>query len=282
MASPSWLARLRIRITYLARHGYLPDLDAAPTFNEMVQRRKLFDRDPRLPLLADKIAVKQWVAGQLGDHWVTPTLWQGRALPLDMVWPLPFVVKSRHGCNQRAFVRTGNEDWAAIRAAAARWMRRRYGYWLDEWLYAAVPRGILVEPFIGEGDILPVDYKLFVFAGSVVAVQVHLAREHAHRWIVLDPQWRRLSSPTADPDPPRPDSLPAMLAAAATLGRDFDCVRVDFYEVGGQPRFGEMTFYPGSGLDRFSPVSLDAWFGAHWHDARARMGAPLDAVQIAA
>lgn len=279
----SWaLARLRIAITFTARHGRPPDLRAAPTFNDMVQRRKLEDRDPRLPMLADKVAVKNWVARRLGPSWITPTLWQGDTLPEQPVWPPPFVVKSRHGCNQRAFVRSGNEDWAAIRAASARWVRRRYGYWLDEWLYAHIPRGILVEPFIGPGNCLPTDYKLFVFAGRVVAVQVHLAREHAHRWIVMSPDWHRLSAPTADPDPPRPNSLAAMLTAAAILGSDFAFVRCDFYEVDGAPRFGEMTFYPGSGLDRFNPVALDRWFGAHWHDAIARLAVPDSDAALAA
>lgn len=55
-----------------------------------------------------------------------------------------------------------------------------------------------------------------------------------------------------------------MIVAAEALARDFDFVRVDFYEVEGQPLFGKMTFYPGSGLDRFNPVSLDQVMGDHW------------------
>lgn len=280
--SGDWLARLRIRITYAARHGRLPDLDTAPRFTEMVQRRKLLDHDPRQPHLQDKVAVKRWVADRLGEQWVTPTLWQGTSLPETPTWPIPFVVKSRHGCNQRAFVRTGREDWPTIRAAAARWVGRRYGGWLDEWLYSRIAPGVLVEPFIGTGGALPIDYKFYVFAGEVVAVQVHLDREHAHRWMLFDPQWQRLSSSTADADPVPPASLTAMLTAAATLGRDFDFVRVDFYEVDGQPRFGEMTFYPGSGLDPFAPDSLDFWLGAHWHAAQARMRSPARPLDLAA
>lgn len=47
-----------------------------------------------------------------------------------------------------------------------------------------------------------------------------------------------------------------MIAAAETLGRAFDFVRVDLYDLGVIPRFGEMTFYPGSGLDPFDPPRL--------------------------
>jgi hypothetical protein len=36
----------------------------------------------------------------------------------------------------------------------------------------------------------------------------------------------------------------------------------------GRPLFGEMTFYPGSGLDRFRPAEYDRLFGSCWLKAR--------------
>lgn len=265
----------RIRLAYYWRHGRMPDLVRPTRFTELVQRRKLVDRDPRLPLLADKVAVKAWVTDRLGDGWITPTWWEGRALPLAPRWTAPFVVKSRHGCNQNAFVLDAGADWQAIRARSTRWMATRYGTWLDEWAYAAIPRGLLIEPFLGTPPALPIDYKIYVFGGRAEYIQVHLDRGRAHRWMLFDRDWRRVSSPTADADPPAPCSLGAMLAAAETLAAGFDFVRVDLYEVAGQPRFGEMTFYPGSGLDPFDPPSLDLAIGAKWLAAIWRRGATL-------
>jgi len=269
-----WPATARIRITHWWRHGRLPDLASPQSFNELVQHRKLHDRDPRLPALADKQAVKAFVAAQLGPSWLTPTLWSGRRLPVDPPWPLPFVVKSRHGCRHIAFVRSA-DDWPAAHRRAHRWLRRSYGWWLDEWLYAQLPRGIIVEPFIGPGPVLPLDYKVFVFGGRAEFVQVHLDREGRHRWLVFDRDWQRQSAPTADRDPPRPVALEAMLRAAETLGRGFVFVRVDLYEVDGVPRFGEMTFYPGSGLERFDPVALDEQMGMKWRAAVAAASQPM-------
>lgn len=262
--APVDLATLRVALTYRWRHGRWPNLQDPATFTERIQIRKLEDRDRRMPILADKVRAKIFVADRIGAEWIIPTLWHGATLPLQAKWPLPFVVKSRHGCNQSAFVRTGAEDWTAIRQCADRWMQTGYGAWLDEWAYSQVPRGILVEPFVGEGDALPTDWKVFVFGGRACFVQIHLQRETCHRWIVMDRDWRRASARTADPDPAPPSSLPRMLEAAETLGRGFDFVRVDFYEIGGQPLFGEMTFYPGSGLDRFDPIALDTMMGRAW------------------
>lgn len=259
-------ALLRINLAYLWRHGRLPDLARPRLFTELVQLRKLADRDPRLPAMADKLAVKALVAERLGREWVVPTLWSGAALPPRSRWDRPIVVKARHGCNQNAFVWSRAADWDATRAQAARWMRKAYGGWLDEWLYAHVPRGLLIEPFIGSGRILPVDYKVFVFGGRATHVQAHLDRGHRHRWIVHDRDWRAIAADA--PAVPRPSALSAMIAGAEELGRGFEFVRVDFYQPGSAPLFGEMTFYPGSGLCPLDPPALDAEMGSLWLRAR--------------
>ncbi|HCB74662.1 MAG TPA: hypothetical protein DEP91_00545, partial [Sphingomonas bacterium] len=61
-----------------------------------------------------------------------------------------------------------------------------------------------------------------------------------------------------------PAALARMIEGAETLGAGFDFVRVDLYDIAGTPRFGELTFYPGSGLDRFDPPSLDRLLGRLW------------------
>ena len=142
---------VRIGLTYGWCHNRLPALSTPTRFTEFVQRRKLYDRDPRLPTYADKVAVKALVAARLGSEWVTPTLWHGEALPDTARWPEPFVVKSRHGCRQIAFMRGAGDDWADIVRQSQGWMRRDYGRWLDEWLYTCIPRGLLVEPYLGRG-----------------------------------------------------------------------------------------------------------------------------------
>lgn len=254
----------RLYLTYWWRHGRILSLDRPRAFTELVQRRKLIDRDPRLPQLIDKFAVKQVIADTLGHDWVTPTLWTGEALPDAPLWPAPFVVKSRHGCKQLRVVCGDADDWATIRRDSAAWMRRPYGRWLDEWGYRDVPRGLLVEPFIGTAPSLPTDYKLYVFHGRVEAVQVHLDRADDHRWMLFDRRWQPMSTRARRDDPVPPATLAQMIEAAEILGRTFDFVRVDFYDIGAVPRFGEMTFYPGSGLDPFDPLELDQVLGRHW------------------
>lgn len=263
-------AKLRVGLCYLFRHQRFADLAEPSTFTELVQRRKLESRDQRMVTLADKLAVKSFAAERLGEEWVTPTYWCGTELPAAPICPLPFVIKARHGCNQNIFFRDNVEGWHRARAKVKRWLKRPYGKLLDEWIYADIPRGLLIEPFVGADGHLPIDYKIYTFGGRATHIQVHLDREHKHRWILFDRDWWRVSLPVGNSDPAAPTTLQQMLAAAEKLGRGFDFVRSDFYEVGGRPRFGEMTFYPGSGLDKFSPVSLDAELGKLWLEAGGR------------
>ncbi|WP_236698753.1 ATP-grasp fold amidoligase family protein [Sphingomonas sp. Leaf198] len=259
-------ALIRLHLTYLWQHRRVLNLRSPQRFTEWVQHRKLCDRDQRLPGLVDKVAVKTVVAAALGPEWVIPTLWQGPVLPTHPPAPLPLVVKARHGCGHVAFVRT-QAEWNAARSQTGHWGGMRYGRWLDEWAYAGVPPGLLIEPYLGQEEKLPVDYKLFVFGGRVAFVQVHLDRATAHRWIVMDRNWARASVPTCDPDPACPASLDLLIAGAERLATDYSFLRIDCYEVAGRPLFGEVTVYPGSGLLPVVPASLDRQMGSLWRQA---------------
>lgn len=264
---PATGALLRVHLAYLWRHGRLPNLRDPQLFTELVQLRKLYDRDVRMPIMADKVAVKTIVADRLGAEWVVPTLWSGTDLPRDPLWNRAVAVKSRHGCNQNIFVSAAAPDWSSVRDIATAWLSKPYGRWLDEWLYTQIPRGLLVEPFIGDGATLPVDYKFFVFDGEVTHVQVHLDRAGDHHWVVHDLDWRPVSG--GAPILPAPSALPAMIDAAREMARGFGFARVDFYQPAERPLFGEICFYPGSGLDPFDPPELDDVMGRLWRRAGA-------------
>lgn len=277
-ANSHWAQR-RVILTYLWRHRRLPDLNNAPRFTEMVQRRKLFDRDARYTALLDKVAAKRAAGIMLGQEWITPTIWQGFVLPEHPTSPMPIIVKARHGCNQYEVLHNvpSLSQWSALRARASGWTATPYGKWLDEWAYEGVPRGLIAEPLLGAGPGLPVDYKIYVFGGQATHVQVHLGRGEKHHWILHDRAFRPLVASKHRLSAPR--SLGAMFDAAEALGVGHDFVRIDFYEVDGTARFGEFCLYPGSGLDPFAADWIDFELGNLWHDAkdqrdRSRLAGP--------
>ena len=260
------LAAVRVTLAYAWRHRAWLDLGHPRRFTEWVQWRKLHDRERDRARLTDKLHSKRIVAAALGEDMVVPTLWEGQQLPENPPWSMPFVVKSNHGCRDVVVVRNA-DDFSRARRAAPRWLARAYGQWLDEWHYRHARRAILVEPYIGPIDRLPLDYKLYVFGGHAAIIQLHEERgtDH-HRWSQFDRAWRCLS--TVESARPAPVSLQEMITAAERLGADHDFLRVDFYEIDGRPLFGEFCLFPGSGLDRFDPVEIDERLGALWSAKR--------------
>ena len=260
-------ARAQVLSHYRRKLGRWPDLEAAPRFTELVQQRKLYDHDPRHPLLMEKLWAKAFAARTLGPQWAIPTLWDGPSLPDAPPFAFPVILKARHGCNQNRILRQppAPREWHALQALAAEWVSAPYGQAVAEWGYLNTERGLLAEPLIGDGTAPPVDYKIYVFGGRATHVQVHLGRGGNHRWVLHDRDYRPLAA-VADRPPP-PVSLPAMLDAAEALGAGYDFLRIDFYEVDGQPLFGEFCLYPGSGFDRFAEDWIDLALGKLWHAA---------------
>ncbi|HXG99089.1 MAG TPA: ATP-grasp fold amidoligase family protein [Sphingomicrobium sp.] len=254
-------ARLRVSLIYFWRHGYFPDLKRPQFFNEKVQWRKLCDRDLSLAALTDKLYAKSLAADIIGPSLVIPTLWQGEQLPGSPPWPMPFIVKSNHGCGQFVVVRC-DRDWTRAQRESPKWLVRAYGEWLDEWHYRRAGRTLIVEPFIGPKNGLPNDYKIFVFAGVAEFIQVHVDRGANHRWVQYDRQWTKLSNSPETIE--APVQLTQMLLAAEQIAFGRDHLRVDFYEIDGRLWFGETCLFPGSGLDPFDPLSLHETFGHLW------------------
>ena len=52
-----------------------------------------------------------------------------------------------------------------------------------------------------------------------------------------------------------------MLELAKKLSVNIPFLRVDFYTVDGKIYFGELTFFPASGLEKYEPEEWDETFG---------------------
>jgi hypothetical protein len=272
---------LRLHLQFLRVHRRWGNFRAPRTFSEKVQYRKLYAVEPRFADFSDKVLVKHVVSKRLGSEWVIPTLWAGPRLPpLDeRNWPLPFVIKANHGSGWNLFVREARDlDWPAIERMTSAWLARDFAPFTFEEHYRLISRQLLVEPLIGEPSAPPPDFKFFAFDGEVAFIQVDTDRFTHHRRCFYDPGWHKLpfalKHPLEEADVPRPRYLAKMIRAAEALARDFDFARVDFYELPEGPKFGEITFMPGSGFEAFHPSSKDEEVGRLWRlSATARRGA---------
>ena len=137
-------------------------------------------------------------------------------------------------------------------------LNRDYYYIAREPSYIGIPRRIIAEPVLNdtESECLK-DYKVFVFDGEPKIVQVDYDRFSNHSRIMYSAQWENLGFSTMYPydetkEEPRPEELDELLTLARKLSEGFKHVRTDFYIADKQIYFGEMTFFHGSGYERFS------------------------------
>ena len=261
------------KIKFLKTRHRWPRIAPATTFTEKVFARKVGASDPRFPLLADKIAVRDWVAQRVGAEHLVPVVATYDYDDLDKLDLVPGqVIKC---ANRSGGVYFTSGDLARDRARFIERIRNDLDFdfaaWTGEPWYGEIQKRVLVEKFLeGADGSVPVDYKFFVFHGEVKAIQVHLDRFVDHKIVIFDRQWQRMPFMLTGygmPEelPPPPGNLPRMIEIAEALGKDLDFVRVDLYE-GDDERvyFGEMTLAPGSGLTRFDPVDYDRVFGTYW------------------
>ena len=266
----------RIQFTYLKRIGRFPNLHNPKTFTEKIQARKLFDQNPLFVTCADKVAVKDYVASEVGaKSIIIPSLFIGMRLPplRERTWPIPFVIKAAHGSGMNIFVESNADlDWPAIENKLSSFLGTDYGDAYGEPFYTKIPRRFLVEPFVGDPGEFPEDYKLYVFRGRTEIIQVNSDRTSADHYCrtFYDPHWNRLEISIGYPSEPKPirkpRTLDQMIGAAAILGKPFAFVRIDFYEVSGKLFFGEMTFTPNAGYLKFEPSEVERQLGAMWVD----------------
>ncbi|AZS42785.1 hypothetical protein BWL13_00324 [Microbacterium oleivorans] len=252
----------------------------------------LRDHRPLVVTFADKAAVRNYVAGRIGDRYLPHAVVLDTPADLRRLdMPDAFVMKPTHGSGAAIVVSPSapvdarlpdDGSWVyrhvrrehapreALVRIAAEWVSQLYGQGPNrEWVYERVPRRIIVEEMLGGAtDRIPDDYKLFAFHGRVHYVQVDAGRFAGRTQDFFNRDWTHVplsgGPPWADPTPARPRTLDEMIRVAEALAVDTDFVRVDLYDVDGRIVFGELTSFPAGGDSPFEPESFNTEFGRHW------------------
>jgi hypothetical protein len=266
--------RLYLSTMYYLTLGSLPHLAAPRSFNELINYRKLHDRNPDLVVTSDKYAVREYVTQRVGPGYLIP-LYQQTTDPLAIdfdLLPRCCVAKVNHGCGFNIFIRdTRRADWGEIVEKLQRWLRYPYHTSHREWAYGKiVPRVLIEELLQDENGALPDDYKFHVFNGKVRMIQAHYDRFTAHRINLYDENFRLLDvdhqGPHTNERREPPQCLAAMIEIAEKLAADFPFARIDLYQHQRRIYFGEITHYPSAGLAVVDPPEFDRVLGDLWLD----------------
>lgn len=248
------------------------NLDNPQTFNEKLQWLKIHDRKPIYTTMADKYAVKKYVADKIGGKYIIPTLgvWESfEDINFDIL-PNQFVLKCTHDSGGIIIVKDKNNfDKKSARKLLERNLIRNFYYCGREWPYKNVPPRIIAEKYMEDSQDKELrDYKFYCFDGKVHALLLVTNRhgkgkmyfdyfdsEFSH--LYLTNHWHSNAPVT----PRKPYSFDTMIELAKILSTGIPHVRVDFYEMNGRVYFGEMTFYVNSGFLKIHPDDWEIEWG---------------------
>ena len=268
-----------LKCEYKYSFGKDLNLDEPKTFNEKLQWLKLYNRKPEYTTMVDKYEAKKYVSDMIGEEYIIPTLgvWD-RFDDIDFdSLPNQFVLKCTHDSGGLVICK----DKASLDIEKAKqkinWsLNRKYFYEHREWPYKNVKPRILAEEYVEDKfhseQISLLVYKIMCFDGTPKIIQTIQGDKTPNETIdYFDTEWNlldmRQNYPNSKKPLERPVSLEKMLLLAKRMSAGHSFLRVDFYELEGQPYFSEFTFFSDAGLAAFSPEKWDAEMGK-WIDMR--------------
>ena len=286
-----------VRRNYWHLFGFYPDLKQPALLSEKVNWLKLHGIAPIHTQLADKVAVRPWVAARIGsEHLIRTILTTDK---IDDIRPenIPderFIIKGNNDTGSFFVVTDRNAfDWQACRAQLRQTLYRKFYMVQREYQYRDIPPMVVVEELLEAEPPATrmTDYKLHCHNGKLAFVELRDWRDTEPCVAIYSRDWEHLpyilNEGRASLRPcratlPRPALFDRMVQIAETLAGPFPLVRVDLYLARGQVWFGELTFTPAVGLERLERIEpggdrtdIDALFGARFdlQEAKRRIAA---------
>lgn len=239
------------------------NLDNPKSFNEKLQWLKLYDRNSEYTKMVDKYEVKKYVSNIIGEEYIIPTLGiynSFEEINFDKL-PNQFVLKCTHDSGGIVICKDKNNlDVKQAKNKINKSLKKNYYYSGREWPYKNVKPRIIVEKYMEESDKKELkDYKLFCFNGIpqivLVCSERYSSENMCETW--FDMNWNLIdvveSGHRIDTTISKPKKFKEMIALSKKLSKGIPFIRVDWYEIKGKLYFGELTFYPASGFEKFEP-----------------------------
>jgi hypothetical protein len=260
-------------MSFLLNMGERLNLNHPVSFQEKLQWLKLYNRNDVYTRMVDKFEVREYVSNIIGGQYLIPLLgvWND-ATDIDIgVLPENFVLKTTHDSGGVFICNKSNEDniTDAIKVLNDR-LKNKVFYRNREWPYKNIVPRIIAETYLtDESGVELKDYKFFCFNGKVKLFKLDYGRFSKHHANYYDLDWNLL--PFCEKKCPsnknkkfcKPKNFELMVAIAEKLSSDIPFLRVDLYNINGEIYFGELTFYPDSGMGTFIPRKWNTILGSY-------------------
>ena len=269
--------KIYLKLLFKERTNNKLNLKKPLSFNEKLQWLKLNNRKDIYTKMVDKYEVKKYVSKIIGEEYIIPTL--GIYDSFDEInfnkLPNQFVIKCTHDSGSTIICKDKSEfNIEKAKKKINKALKQNYYYGSREWPYKNVKPRIIIEQYmVDESGIELKDYKIFNFNGISRLIQVDFGRFKEHKRNFYDINWNYIKElsiqyPTdQNTIIKKPENLEKMIELAQKLSQDIPHLRTDFYSINGKIYFGELTFYHGSGFEKFEPEDWNYKLGK-WIDLK--------------
>lgn len=269
--------KLMISIQYLIKTGLMLNLRNPKRYTEKLQWYKLYYRNNLMSKCVDKYEVRNYIKKSgYGDTLTELIGIYNNPNEIDFnKLPNQFVVKDTLGGGGTSIIICKDKnklDKKAFIKELKYWISIKYKDVGREWVYDGHLHRIIIEKFIDsnldEGGLI--DYKFFCFNGRVEYIYTIADRKLGQKsgLGIFDREYNLLPYLRIDEAPLtrdilKPPNFDEMIKMAEKLAKPFPHVRVDLYDINENTeiKFGELTFFDGSGYMQFSPDEFDVIMG---------------------
>jgi len=161
---------ITLRILFRLKTGYKLNLDHPVTYNEKLQWIKLYDKNPLMPICADKYAVRNYVESCGCAEILNDLIWEGltrRRFPL-IACLTGLLLKQRMALALILFAETRMNLIIKVVNKLKKWLKQKYFPCYGEWFYGVVKPRIIIERLLTDNDdSIPADYKVMCFHVSL-------------------------------------------------------------------------------------------------------------------
>lgn len=267
-----------LKLLYYSEFKKVLNLSNPLLFTEKLQWLKIHNREPEYSKLVDKYCVREFVSSVIGEEYLTPIIAVYNNVG-EIEWgnlPNEFVIKCNHGSGtniicfdkKRLNIKLSSEK-------LKRWMKKNWYWFGREWPYKNLKKKIIVEQLLVDNKTrIPNDYKFWIFNNEIKFINVHFKEDNKTKINIYNNDWElqnfgMVYKNNLNVYHKKPVNYEKMSELAKKISAVVNSpfLRVDFYEVNGKIYFGEITFFPTSGLIHFHPYheEIDLMYGTMLH-----------------
>ena len=258
--------------------GYMPNFRIPKSFNEKVNFRMLYDKNPLYTQFADKLAVRDYVSRTIGHEYLVPILAAFNHVNEINIDKLPkcFVLKCNHDSGSSIICQNKSKfDQNKAKEKLSFHLMKNLYYITREKHYKSIAPQIICEEYIDlfankNRKLIPETCRIHCFSGKPVYAEIDYTDEFGNEFInIYDINWQlqpvTFDYPNMLEPVPEPPLYKEMLRLAQILVTPFDYCRADFLMSDENTLyFSELTFEPNAGRTVISPLSWDFKLGELW------------------